>query len=127
MNFWHRISQIQYCCGPHEFGKTEFQAFRGESWKKLCPKMSCCNVGLLPSFAFGSHLPFFPHFHLFSTGLKTTLKMFINFVLLFRCASMSSDKNVEEGGGEEKDKRERKSKMFDTVFVPATSNLTTVS
>ena len=45
--------------------------------------------------------------------------------LLFRCESMSCEKNVESGGERG---RERKSKMFDTVFVPAAaSDLTTVS
>ena len=63
---------------------------------------------------------------------KTTLTSFMNSILvlslLFRCASMSSEKNVETGGGEEREERERKSKMFDTVFVPASaSSLTTVS
>ena len=42
---------------------------------------------------------------------------------------MSSEKNVETGGGgEEREEKERKSKMFDTVFVPTSaSSLTTVS
>ena len=43
---------------------------------------------------------------------------------------MSPSENVETGGlKEEKEERERKSKMFDTVFVPpaAASNLTTVT
>ena len=43
---------------------------------------------------------------------------------------MSTSENVETGNVvEEKEKRERTSKMFDTVFVPAAaaSNLTTVS
>ena len=41
---------------------------------------------------------------------------------------MSPSENVETGGvKEEKEERERKSKMFDTVFVPAVaSNFTTV-
>ena len=64
---------------------------------------------------------------------KTILTSFMNSILvlslLFRCASMSSEKNVETGGGgEEREERERKSKMFDTVFVPTSaSSLTTVS
>ena len=43
-------------------------------------------------------------------------------LLLFRCPAISSSDNVEKGGGEDRDERERKSKMFDTVFIPASTN-----
>ena len=129
-----------FCFPLYDFGKAKFQAFRGASWRRLFPKMSCCNGGLQPSFASGLRLLFFPQFHFFSPGLKTTLTRFIVFsfqfvfaiAYLFRCACCTSTctgENVETGGvKEEKEERERKSKMFDTVFVPAAaSNLTTVS
>ena len=56
---------------------------------------------------------------------KTALLANVGFpynVLLFRCPAMSSTDNVEKGGGEDRDERERKSKMFDTVFIPASTN-----